>query len=164
MAVTTEIITTTEIIDLVVPQKAAFEARFFEKDILRCQIKYLRPILGTDYYEDLRDKVAGSTTNANDDALLGYLKPMLANYILYEVLPFIQNKITNSGVMSDFNEFANNTESKGLQMMRDQYLTNGQDFEAQAVQFIEDTQDDDSTAFPLYECVKRTKNKNFIIG
>ena len=164
MAVTTEIITATEIIDLAVPNKTGFEVRFFANHILKNQIKYVRPFLGDDYYEDLRDKVAAGTLSSDDTALLdNYLKPMLAHYIMYERLPYIHNKIQNSGVMNDFNEFANSGSSRTLAMMRDQYYTDAQDFEKQADQYVIDAQDDDFSKFPLYKCGKQRGYHGFII-
>jgi len=163
MADTTEIITTTEIIDLAIPNKSGFEPRFFSKWILKTQRQYIRNFLGKDYYDEILTQVAASTLTADNTALLDdYLKPMLAHYCLYERLPQINHHVTNSGTVDDFNEFSNNTDNIGKGQVRNQALADAQQFEAQARQFIEDEQDDDSTKFPLFDCGKSNSNKYFI--
>ena len=163
MADTTEIITTTEIIDLAIPNKSGFEPRFFSKWILKTQRQYIRNFLGKDFYVEILDEVANSTLTADNTALLDdYLKPMLAHYCLYERLPQINHHVTNSGTVDDFSEFSNNSDNSGKGLVRNQSLTDAQQFEQQARQFIEDEQVLDSTKFPLFDCGKKNKNKYFI--
>ncbi len=164
MAATTEIITTTEIIDLAIPLKAGFEPRFFEKWILKAQRQYIRPFLGDDFYEELLDQVEGATLTADNTALLDdYLKPMLAHYIVFERLPEINDHVSNSGTMSDFNEFSNASGNTGKGLVRNQKYADAQHYEQQADQFIKDEQQDDSTKYPLYDCGTRSSNKYLIL-
>lgn len=157
MAATTEIITTTEIIDLAVPFKAGFDSRIFDNHILKAQRKYVRVFLGDDYYEEILTQVEGSSLSSDNNTLLeSYLKPMLAHYIVYERIPYLREKITNSGVMNDFNNYS--SQSNQIGYMRNQLLADAQDYEKQADQFIRDAQEDDSTKYPDY-CGKRNKNK-----
>jgi len=164
MAATTEIITTAEIIDLAIPMKEEFEPRFFEEWILKAQRQYLRPFLGKDFYNEILDDFAASTLSADNQELLdSYLKNMMAHYIVYERLPQINYHVTNSGTVSDFNEFSNPADNTGKGLIRNQMLADAQQFEEQAEQFILDQQDLDSSKFPDFDCGKRNSNKYLII-
>ena len=165
MSSTTEIITTTEIIDLAIPLKAGFEPRYLSKWILKAQRQYIRPFLGDDFYEEITDQVENTTLTADNTALLdNYLKPMLAHYVVYERLPMINDHISNSGTMSDFNEFSNASGNTGKGLVRNQMLADAGNFEEQADQFIKDEQEDDSTKYPLYGCGERNVSKYFFIN
>jgi len=165
MTATTEIITTTEIIDLAVPIKAGFEPRFFEKWILKTQRQYVKKFLGTDFYDEILTQVDGNSLTADNTALLDdYLKPMLAHYMLYERLPHINNHVTNAGTTNQLDDFSNPAPISSVNLVRNQAIADAQQLEQQAREFIKEAQEADNTKYPLFECNKKSSNKyGFII-
>lgn len=68
-----------------------------------CGIRYLMPILGEDFYDD----VVANPTNYADLKL--YLVPVLANYVKFEMLPEIHTEISTAGI----NEFTGQNKRSG---------------------------------------------------
>lgn len=164
MTATTEIITTTEIIDLAVPLKTGFEPRFFEQWILKTQRQYVKKFLGTDFYDEILTQVAGASLTADNTALLNdYLKPMLAHYCLYERLPHINNHVNNSGTTQQSDPFSTPAPPVSIGLVRNQSLADAQQYEQQARDFIKEEQEDDPSKYPLFDCGKRNSNKYGII-
>lgn len=165
MSATTEIMTSTEIIDLAVPLKSGFEPRFFDKWILKTQRQWIKPFLSTDFYDEILDQIEDSSeTTDNQTLITDYLKPMLAHYMLYERLPQIHSHITNSGVTNQDDIFSAPAPQVSINGVRNQALADAQQFEEQARQFIKEEIEDDGSKFPLFDCGKRNSNKyGFII-
>lgn len=165
MAATTKIMTTTEIIDLALNSSTGFDAAKLDDYILIAQREYLKPFLSKTYYDSLLDDIAGSTLDADSSVLLNdYLKPMMANYIVYDAFPEIQMNITSKGIMkntSDTSEAASGSEAA---VLRANKFTMAERWKKAAIAYIEEAQDLDSTKFPDFDKVKdKTSNKNGII-
>lgn len=59
----------------------------------------IEPILGTDLYNKLKSDIEGSTITGNYKILLDdYVQKCLAQWSLYEGLPFLEYKLTNKSV------------------------------------------------------------------
>lgn len=82
---------------------AYIAASYIDKYILSAQRKAIRPILGDATYDALQAAVAASTTDANDDALLAVITPVLTYRAMIEYLGFSKVFFKNMGprVLSD---------------------------------------------------------------
>lgn len=75
-----------------------------EPRIVRAQQKYLLPVLGSALYELVADAYAVEQANAAApmpdrlDALHTALEPMLAQWVYYQSLPFLNVRTTNRGL------------------------------------------------------------------
>ncbi|MEK0325080.1 MAG: hypothetical protein QQN63_05185 [Nitrosopumilus sp.] len=165
MAATTEMLTTVEVIDLGLAQ-GSFDEELIEDFIILAQRHYVRDFLGKDFYNEILDQIEGATLTADNTALLDdYLKPMLANYVVYDSLPQIRNNITSAGVMNNSSTTSEASSSTDFALLRNNILQLAQRWEKDAKQFIIDEQDDDSTKYPLFgDCVNNQhRGKNQII-
>lgn len=94
------LMTAQEII-LAVVNDENLDPKEIEKRIEPAERKYLRPVLGKDLYADLLT----NPSQANNVALLSYVKKALQHFVLWESLPFMRTKITTQGLMTNSTEF-----------------------------------------------------------
>ena len=162
MAATTEIITTTEVLDKI--PNNDFDPALVAKYIIKAQRKYIRPLLGEDFYDEiLTQSAAASLTSDNTTLVNSYVKPCLAYYIIYESLPQIKNNISSSGVIELDHEFTRPANRGDYAALRSQILTDADDWRVEVIKFIKDSQEDDSSKFPLWEKLDNYQNKYGII-
>lgn len=162
MAATTEIITTTEVLDKI--PNNDFDPALVAKYIIKAQRKYIRPLLGEDFYDEiLTQSAAASLTSDNTTLVNSYVKPCLAYYIIYESLPQIKNNISSSGVIELDHEFTRPANRGDYAALRSQILTDADDWRVEVIKFIQDSQEDDSSKFPLWEKLDNYQNKYGII-
>lgn len=163
MAVTTEIITVAEVTTHAL-KTATFDDALLEDFILPAQRSYLKPFLGTDYYNEILTQVEGATLTADNSALLNdWIKPMLSLYIVNDAFPSIRVNITSRGVMineSETSTSANNSEASSL---RQNYLSQAEKWQRHTEDFINEEQDDDSTKYPLFKKKEDFNNKSVFI-
>jgi len=164
MALTTELISSAQVIAQVIPN-ASFDQSLLDQRILKTQRQYVRPLISEDFYEELQTQVAGgSLTPANETLLENYIQPMLAHYILYEALPSIRNNVTSSGVMDAQSDFAIPSTRSDFAALRNQILSDAEVWRGEVLLFIKDEQEADSSAYPLFTNKdKNTYNKYGII-
>jgi hypothetical protein len=87
----TELITKAEIVTLAFSRDIS-TIRMPENIIHAVEIKHIKPVLGEDFYN------AVITTVASYAALIVYLKPVIAFFVKFYILPEIYNDISNTGV------------------------------------------------------------------
>ena len=74
--------------------------------IYKVQDVYLQQILGTTFYDTLKNGVVSGTTNSDEETLIrDYIQPYVIEMTLYEVIPFLNFKLTNKAVSSESSEF-----------------------------------------------------------
>lgn len=145
MAIDTEFVSTAEVISNAVINSDDFDPELVGKFILPSQRQYIKPLLGDDYYEEFLD---GSAVSAEDTELMDkFIKPTLSWYTLYESLPFIRRNITAAGIMINNTEFSEQTNGKDYDYIRKDVLRKAEMWEKELKAYVEDTQDDDATAF-----------------
>lgn len=72
------------------------DADIIEPAILMSADKYILPILGSALYNTILDQVRAGTITGSYSALTAtYIQPALAHWTLYEVLPFLNFRVTN---------------------------------------------------------------------
>jgi len=75
--------------------------------VLEAQDIYIQGMLGTRYYNILKDRIVAATLTVPDQTLLdNYIAPTLANYALYQALPSLTYKIFNKSLMQPDSETA----------------------------------------------------------
>jgi hypothetical protein len=75
--------------------------------ILKVQRVYLQQVLGSSFYNHLQDAVVNSTlTTYEDDLIKDYVQPGVAEWCLYELLPFLNYKSTNKAISKESSEFS----------------------------------------------------------
>tara|TARA_Y100001963_G_scaffold151638_1_gene234867 strand:- start:715 stop:1209 length:495 start_codon:yes stop_codon:yes gene_type:complete len=150
MSATTEIMTTTEVLDKI--PNNDFDPALVEKYIIKAQRKYIRPLLGDDFYDQiLTQSAAGSLSTDNSALVTNYLKPCLAYYVIADAFPSIKSNITSSGVVTLDHEFSSPASREDYAALRSQLYSDAEDWRAEVIKYIEDTQEDDSSKFPLWE-------------
>lgn len=116
---------------------------------------YLEKMLGVNFYTQIDDQYNSDTlTTANELLLDKYLKPILANYILWRCLPHIKTEISSNGLNVLVPEYANPSSQKDFDTLRNQILSTAEHYVERAIDYIRDNQSD----YPLYSCVE-TINK-----
>ncbi len=73
------------------------DSELLEPYILMAQNVHIEPLVGTKIYNDLINTI-GSLSADNKTLLDDYLQPALLQWALYEVLPFINYRLTNKAI------------------------------------------------------------------
>ena len=109
MAYNTEMMTSTEVSTEAINDNY-FDTAYFDKYILTSQRKYVKPVLGVDYYDELLTQIEGASLTPDNTIIVNsFIKPMLAHYIVYEVYSKIHTQLTNQGAMENDTEISNKT-------------------------------------------------------
>ena len=75
------------------------DVKYIREAILWCQDSEIQPVLGTTFYNELKDDVENSTLAGNNKTLMDeYIQPCLKHYVTAECLEMAHYKITNKGV------------------------------------------------------------------
>lgn len=116
--------------------------------VVQAQDVYLQDILGTTFYNHLKDQiVGGSLTSAETTLIDDYLANTAANYALYMALPTLNYKFKNKAVLSPSAEEAVNVGLDELKYLRDSVLDTAQFYAQRAVEYL----CNNSTEFPTYQ-------------
>lgn len=141
-------ITAAEVIKLT-PIRKGTDTGLIGKELIDIiQEDFLRPVLGNDFYESLKTEIADDAyTGSNETLHKDYIKPMLAFYVWWKVLPSIHMQTTNHGIQSNFSEFS----QTGTDQQRGDLMKSAQDCGdskcAKLVRYL----DDNHELFPLYD-------------
>ena len=116
----------------------------------------LRAILGSEFYDQIStqyDAQADTFTAANETLYEDYIKGYLAwqTYLFY--LQFSQAKDTPSGVREFTDENSTILSDIKLSARERNVSDKAQFYKNQMINFLKNAQDNDSTAYPLYEYV-----------
>jgi hypothetical protein len=164
MAHNTEIITSTEIRDEVI-NSVNFDVALLENRIINYQRKYVRRLLGKEFYEELTTQVELATLTADNTTLLNsYIKPMLAHYVVFEEMPYLRTQIGDLGARNPLDDLSGQAAQSDYDLLR-RRLSSDADLMAENLQqFIKDEQEDDSTKYPLFEGCDDTNNSKYFIA
>lgn len=145
-----ELITVAEVHTEVIPD-VNFDTTLLTRYVFLAQTRYLKPLLGDDFYEELVSESNGATLTADNTAILDdWIKPMLAYFIMYLSLPQIRNEITEVGIMNNRSETSDASSNSDYASLRASMLDNGQTWVNNIKEFIKQAQEDDTTKYPLY--------------
>lgn len=163
MAHNTEVITATEVRNLVI-NSVQFDVANFKNRIINYQRKYLRKLLGKDYYNEILTQVAAASLTADNSTLLtSYIKPMLAHYIVFEEMPYLRTKIGNLGARNPLDDLSGQSEDDDYGLLRRRLSSDADLMKENLIQYIKDQQEDDSSKYPLFEGCDDSGNSKYFI-
>ena len=135
-----DLITSTEIVLTAFDGRTIDTAKIPAGMINAIQVKHIRPVLGKDFYNAV---IADTVTYAT---LITYIKPAIAYFIKFYILPNIFREITNTGVNQIPGQNRNPGTLDDLGSARQAALDNANLFIDVLVQFIKDN----LINYPLY--------------
>tara|TARA_R100001244_G_C5140228_1_gene127709 strand:- start:142 stop:747 length:606 start_codon:yes stop_codon:yes gene_type:complete len=139
-----------EVIDKTFTNKNTDPVLVSDNTIILAELAHLRPILGDDFYGELKlEHNSGTLSVANSDLMVYYLEDCLAWYVRFEVINDIMSNITSSGVVHNLDEFSRTISD-------DDYNAFKQDTYRKAEIFAKDMEEylngsDQDGLFPTYE-------------
>ena len=87
--------------------------------IKKSQDTHIQEMLGTDLFNKIVDEVsAGTITGVYKDLLDKYIQPCLIEWTFYEVVPYINFKLTNKSIVQGNSEFATEVDLEDLKYIR----------------------------------------------
>jgi hypothetical protein len=99
----------------------------------------LEQSLGTTFYRHLEDAVVNNTLNSDEENLLrDYIQPMLANYVFYEVFPFINYKATNKAISKESSEYSQSSDLEEVKYVRNSIFNMAQFYLKRLNKFLTD--------------------------
>lgn len=105
-------------------------------------------ILGSELFNELKTAVTEDTLTANQNELLGFLRPMIAHYTVYHAYPFVQTKFTAKGLVQKNGENSNTIDLKVMQYLRDEVKNTAEYYAQRVIDYLKDT--DNVDKFPTY--------------
>lgn len=125
------LITAEEAIRLAFPSNGPIDAALItESKIRAAQSKYIRPAFPAEFYERLCE-------GAYDEFSEQYVRPALAHFVRYTVLPDMAVQVGNLGVFTSDPRYAAAATDRQREMLRAQALDDGQTLLAEAVAELE---------------------------
>ena len=150
MALDTKIITDVEAATLAI-NDVNFDEAYFTNYILTTQRKYIKPVLGEDFYNQILDQIETASVSADNAVLLdSFIENMLAHYIVYVCYSKVHIQITNQGSMLNDTEFGTQGKSGDYAQSRDFYISFADDIKVTMIDYIKESKADDSTKYPLF--------------
>ena len=152
-----QLITATEVVALAFPDKNFLPGKILSSHITVAQEGFLRPAMGDDFYLHL---INDSHSDAETDLVNNYLKPALAMYVRYIILPDVIAHMSNTGlqVVQPLGTMAASDRQAGT--LRDQAKDNAAILMDFAVRFIERN----PATFPLYLFSETVQATTRILG
>lgn len=141
------LITDDQVKELATLNKNATVSTSMGSQIRVCQETRLKPFLGDDFYAELMSQASTSTLTADNLTLLsGYIRPYLANWLLYDNLPHIWAQTREQGVVNMRGDYADNVGQDQMILVREQYEQAAKAYEQQMKKFLCKY----SSVYPLY--------------
>lgn len=115
--------------------------------VVQAQDIYIQEILGTRFYQTLKDKIIADTVTGYYQTLLNeYIAPTLANYSVYLAFPSLNYKIKNKAVLTPTSEESQSTDLTSLKYVRGSVLDTAQFYAERTREYLRDNQEQ----FPEY--------------
>lgn len=97
-----------EVVDIsFVEGKNFTRAKIKDTQILTSQYNWIKPVLGKNFYNSLLSEIKDDSIGENNQMLLDdYIKPCLAYYVKFVVMPDLMLQLTNKGGQKAHSEFS----------------------------------------------------------
>ena len=116
--------------------------------IYKVQDTHLQQILGTTFYNYLKNAVVSGTTTDNDTTLLrDFIQPMVAEWVLYESIPFLNFKLTNKAVSTENSEYSTATNLDDIKYLRHSIRDLAEFYSSRLTKYL----CDNSNLYPVYQ-------------
>jgi hypothetical protein len=87
--------------------------------IIKAQDTHIQSILGTNYYNHLKDAVKTNTLTTRETTLLReFIQPAVSEWTFYEVIPHLNYKATNKAVSTQNSEYSNPSSLDEIKYLR----------------------------------------------
>lgn len=123
-----------------------------ESKINAAQYKFIRPVVGSDMYRCLM-------LGEYSDFVHTYIKPALAYFVRYTVLPDISLQVGNAGIMQYSGQYSSAATDKQRETLRAQALDDGNTLLNEAVDELKSN----PTLYPKYHPEISGRNKQAVI-
>ncbi|MDR1347753.1 MAG: hypothetical protein LBJ63_04885 [Prevotellaceae bacterium] len=123
-----------------------------ETKIRAAEDKFIRPVLNGVYFAMLEGRHA---VFCNE-----FIKPALAYFVKYSVIPDLSVKIGNNGAQTAYTQFSDAATDKQREILRAQALDDGNQHLNIAVRYVEEHIRD----FPEYKKIKNEQKHTSILG
>jgi len=105
--------------------------------IVDAQEMHLLPVLGSALYDDLKTKIAASTTNAAEDTLLSdYIAPMLVKFVQMELSSDLLFKYRDKGVMTKSSENSQPVDYTQMRFLMDRWDNKAQFYKKRLIDYL----------------------------
>ena len=119
--------------------------------ILLVQDMYLKPLLGTDLFNEVKEQIIAGTVNADNQTLLDeYILNIVHYYVLYEATPLFKYKYMNRGIMVNNAENSTSADLTEVKFMMDNWKNKAEWFSERMIKFIKRVNGNDPTKYTKY--------------
>ena len=127
------------------------------KSIRTAEDKYIKPLIGSNLYYTLLDKITGGTVSAQYQTLLeDYAIPCLLEYSLLEYLPFSAFKIKDAGVGQQTKPEYTPASMSDIGKLKEEVRTSAQFYGDALVRYLKAN----ASSFPEYLVVRNQEDIN----
>lgn len=115
--------------------------------IVQAQDLKIQSLLGTKFYNNLKDSIADDSLTSDERTLLNdYIAPVIAHYAYYYALPSLNYKTKNKAVVTPTSEESTTTELSELKYLRQSIRDTAEFYESRLRDYLCDF----SSLFPDY--------------
>lgn len=123
------------------------DEKYILNTILFAQELYIKEVLGSALYDEIKTQVLASTLTADNTTLLNtYIKPSLRYWVLFEAVDMFHLKITNKGIVKKRGENSDNASTEDIQMLKDKFQNLAERNDKRMILFLCENED----TYPLY--------------
>jgi hypothetical protein len=123
------------------------DERLMLDTIWTAQREHIKPLLGTDLYDDILAKAAAATLASNDLTLVNeYIAPCLTKWVMFEMTLIQSYKYRNKGVVQQNSENSQPTSYENLSHLFDMWRDKAEMFGQDLIRYVKANTD----LFPLY--------------
>lgn len=126
--------------------------------ILKSQDINLQTILGSDFYERLKNGVINNDLNTDEENLIrDYIQMMLVEWTVYYTLPYLNFKLTNKSITQDSSEFGQPSGLDEVKYLRQNVRDVAEFYTKRLAKYLCDYGDQ---LFPIYRLNNSKENVN----
>lgn len=115
--------------------------------IITSQDIHIQSILGSDFYDHLKDGVSANTLNSDETYLIrNYIQPAIAQWVFYESYISLNYKVTNKSVAKERSEYSDPLTLEELKYSRSAIRNTAEYYSKRLQKYIIDY----NYLFPLY--------------
>ncbi len=123
------------------------DGQILQPIILVAQDKYIQPIIGSNLYLEMKNKVTGNTVTGDYLTLMNeYIIPTLMHYSTYESVPFFNYKFRNKAISKQSSPDSTPADLNELAYVRDNILQTAQFYGQRMIDYL----CANATLFPEY--------------
>lgn len=118
------------------------------------QLKYIKPLLGKDLYNELLEQIEGNSLTVLNESLIEEIKPALSWLVYSDLVPDTNVKNTASGMTKSVGESFELASNSELASISKRAFGNWQVYERNLIEYLQDNKD----SYPLWDddtCINR---------